>query len=71
MTLEKTVTTTKETVRFEHALWIDGKVIRAARLHARQSLEAAIDRATIETKTERSLRADIMHQLEKEIYDRT
>ena len=70
MTLEKTVTTTKEAVRFEHALWIGGKVIRAARLHARRSLEAAIDRATIEAETERSLRADIMHQLEKEIYDR-
>lgn len=71
MTLEKTVTTTKEAVRFEHALWIGGKMFRATRIHTRLSLEAAIDRAGIEAEIEHNLRADIMRQLEKEIYDRT
>lgn len=70
MTLEKVVTKTKETVRTEHVLWIDGRVIRAGRVHTSLSLESAIDRPAIEAEIERSLRADIMHQLEKEIYDR-
>lgn len=58
-------------VQFEHRVEINGKVLSCREVITRSQYDAARASEDIDEAIQRSLRAGIMHAIQKEIYDRT